>query len=224
LLVLLIVSSKVTFTGIILLSNKMKIKINCITSILILLFFYSENLDAQNVKIPKGTPIMVDGKFSVDEWKDAAVLKFNDSLVFFFKQTKEFVYVGIQPLVKNHKGGWIDLYITDNKEIYNLHASRKLGERRLEGMEWSNWGKWWTNEGYWTANFGRPEDMILEGKPKVIQLNDDGWEFQIRKSKFIGKEWKLMIDVSIMLDGVTNFIYPSNSTNTQSNGWIILKI
>lgn len=193
---------------------------------LIMNFTVVGSLFAQDtILIPEGKTIMVDGKFSEQEWSDAKTMTISEKIKLYFKQSEEYVFIGIEPPLEGYNGGWVDLYIegTDD-EILNLHASRKLGERKLSNGQWQEWQKWWTNEGSWRANYIRPDDIEENGEKKVIQLKDEGWEYQIKKSRFKNNQWKLMFDISIVLKGFKNIKYPTDSENTKSNKWLIIEL
>ncbi|EMR01428.1 hypothetical protein ADICEAN_03439 [Cesiribacter andamanensis AMV16] len=182
-------------------------------------------LGQARLSIPKGRPIMVDGKFSDREWVDARTLLVRDSIRLYFKQTKEYVYIGIQPLAKEYSSGWIDLFVADEGQgIYNLHASRKLGERRLADGQWEGWKEWWTNEGSWRANYSRPDDIRESDRWKVVQLKDEGWEFQISKRRFSSSQWKIMFDISLMFQEVANIKYPAAVADTTPDAWLQLRL
>jgi len=192
----------------------------------VLNFFIVEQIFSQSiVLVPQGKPVMVDGKFSEQEWADAKTIAISEEVKLYFKQSEEYIYLGIEPPSKEYKGGWVDLYISGNDgEILNLHASRKLGERKLINGEWKKWSKWWTNEGSWRANYNRPNDIDENGESKVVYLKDKGWEYQIRKSKFKKNQWKIMFDISLVLKGFKSIKYPANTENIKSDNWLILQL
>ena len=192
-----------------------------------LLFFLtilnlSNALGQTNILVPHGIPVMIDGDFTGKEWNDGKVITIQDSIKLFFKQTEEFVFIGIEPPKKGYNGGWIDLYLSEGENnIFNLHASRKLGERKLTNGKWEDWDKWWTNKGKWKANYIRPDDIEENGKTKAIQLKDDGWEYQIRKDKFGKGNWRILFEISIVLNGFKNIKYP-NELTTEAKNWLVL--
>lgn len=198
--------------------------------LLILLCFLNTGpvLSQNRVTIPNGKPIMVDGKFSDKEWSDSKNIITQDSTKLFFKQSKDYVFIGVQPIQKIYRGSAIDLYITAGTDkVYNLHASRKLGERQLESgqwKEWDRWDKWWTNDGSWSANYGRPDDIKEDGKTKVILLEDEGWEYQIRRDKFRADQWKILFDLFLMQEKLNNIKYPASGVTTKADNWLILKL
>ncbi len=177
------------------------------------------------IPIPMGKPVMINGQFTSGEWDDAYFIPVNDTVTIFLKQTEEYVHIGIQHLTVHPKGGWADMYISDAHETFNLHASRKLGERKLRGMAWPDWTEWWNNAESWTANFTRHDDKRTESKSMVVPLPDSGWEFQIRKSKFTNNHWKLMFEISLYQEnGYKTIIYPANTTNTKTTDWLIVNL
>jgi hypothetical protein len=185
----------------------------------------SSALAQTKISIPKGKPVLIDGKFSEQEWTDARMLLIQDSIKLYFKQSKEYVYIGIQPTAKEYSSGWVDLFLADEaKGIYNLHASRKLGERRLTGEQWGGWDQWWTNEGSWRANYSRPDDVRENDRWRVVQLKDEGWEFQISKWRFSSSQWKIMFDISLMFQETANVKYPAAVVDTKPDNWLLLRL
>lgn len=177
------------------------------------------------ITVPKGKHIMVDGRFSSGEWADAKTVKIQESITLYLKQSADYVYIGLQAPVQNYRSGWIELYLSDTPDnVVNLHASRKLGERKLADGAWGPWKDWWTNQGKWQANYYRPDDVQEDGRWKVVQLQDEGWEYQIRKSAFGKGPWKIFFDVSLMAEEVQTIKYPANGEDTKPENWLILKI
>lgn len=176
---------------------------------------------AQQVQLPMGSHVMIDGSYD-SEWSDAAVVVIQDSVRLYFKQTSEFVYIGIQPPAKGYNGGWVDLYLADGgNQLHNLHASQKLGERKLIDGEWPDWNLWWTNQLRWVANYSKPIDVEAHGKKSTGYRNDDMWEYQIRKDAFDGNSWKILVDFSVVLYTFKRIQYPGEST-TNSERWLLI--
>jgi len=174
------------------------------------------------IAVPYGKPIMIDGFFSENEWEDAKVITIDNHLKLLFKQTREFVYIGIQPQNAGFNGGWVDLYISDEENrTFDLHASQKLGERKLNNGQWEAWEKWWTNGDKWSANFMRIDDKKVNGITSETQLVDNGWEYQIRKNQFSGNIWKIQFDISVVLNEFKKIKYPEG-LSTRTDDWLSL--
>jgi hypothetical protein len=199
-------------------------KANLLICFLILLCSISA-FSQSTVPVPKGKPIMVDGRFGTGEWADAKTINVQESITLYLKQSADYVYIGIQAPVQNYRSGWIELYLSDGADnIINLHASRKLGERKMVNGEWGPWKDWWTNQGKWHANYYRPDDVQEDGRWKVVQLQDEGWEYQIRKSAFGKGLWKVFLDVSLLTEEVQSIKYPANGADSKPENWLQLKI
>lgn len=184
------------------------------------------SLAQEGIKVPKGKPIMIDGIFSSNEWTDAKSITINFQTKLHFKQSDEYVFIGVEPPLADFKSGWIDLYLSDNSDTIrnlNLHASRKLGERILQKEEWKDWEQWWGNEGKWRANYTRPKDVGTGTEQKTVPLSDNGWEFQIRKSAFEEGDWKLLVYASMILEKFETIEYPKGARTTDNSAWLTMK-
>jgi len=182
------------------------------------------------VTIPKGADIMVDGVFSEGEWSDAHTVTIAEGTRLHFKQSGKYIYIGVQFSSANNVGGWIDIYLQGNPgEIVNLHSSRKLGERKLAGDQWPEFDQWWTTRGDWTANYGKPDDIQVNGKRKEIWTPVEGWEFQIKRGRFKSNQWQVLFEPSCMFPKGSakrrlQQVFPTNGVKTKPDGWMTLKI
>lgn len=201
---------------------------NLITFLTIVLGFLSQNAWAQQtVKISEASssssPILIDGMFSKDEWQDARTVKVNDSVTLLFKQFKGHVFIGVK--TDTPYPAYVDMFLqTENNELYNLHASMQIGERRLTGDSWTDrepaWR--WGNHVGWIANeskYDQTKDRSLPDKEKVFPF--EGREFQLLRSRFAGKIWKLRVEVRGSTEDV---VYPVNSQRTETASWLILRL
>jgi hypothetical protein len=137
--------------------------------------------------IPKGKSVMVDGALEQGEWDDALVKDLAGLARIRIKRSEEYVFLAVELL--NSDDGSLDLYVSpSSSEIYDLHASAKLGERKLVNRTWPEW-KWWNNSG-WVANTSRVDSFQTPSfLPTKVR------EFQISCEKFQGSQWKLMLEV-----------------------------
>src|SRR5258708_35116170 len=76
--------------------------------------------------------VMIDGVLSKDEWQDAKRVEIPDVATFYFQQSAESVYIAVE--YTKQPSGIVDLYLG---EIYDFHASAKLGERKLHANMYS---------------------------------------------------------------------------------------
>lgn len=183
----------------------------------LLLGLASLSVAADPVRVPKGKPVLLDGRLGTDEWKDAAQLPLGDVARVYVKESDGFIWLAVEFLAA--PTGTLDLYLTaaDGK-LYDLHASAKLGERVLTSAEWGNEWTWWNNEG-WTATFARIDTF----EPRRFK-DDKAREFQIARSRFPGKEWRVMFDVMTRVDqnwSTTRF--PTTAKNTEPRDWYTLR-
>jgi hypothetical protein len=148
-------------------------------SLAALIFAPAALAQSSTVRVPKGTPVLLDGKVEANEWRDAARLKAADDFDLYLKQAGGFLYVALKPATPKRLG--VNLYFGRNGQApyLNMHASAKLGERQLSETEidnanWPEWKTWWTNTG-WAANVVRVDNWSSR-----TFLDDEGKEFQIR--------------------------------------------
>jgi hypothetical protein len=110
------------------------------------------------------------------------------------KVSGAFVYVAVQ--FPARRSGFTDVYIaSEDGSIHDLHASAKLGERQLHDGTWSEWRNWWNNQG-WVANVSQVESF-----EKRTFVPADVREYQIERSRFVGREWRLMLDMPMESQG-----------------------
>jgi hypothetical protein len=99
-----------------------------------------------------------------------------------------------------------------------LHASAKLGERRFQNGAWPEW-IWWNNQG-WVANVSRVDSF-----EKRTFLPTNAREYQIRKSRFPGREWKVMIEFLTPAEPEWKTTpYPAGCVNSNTKGWLVLRL
>jgi hypothetical protein len=132
------------------------------------------------VHVPAGKPVMVDGKIGPGEWSDAAEAEGPGGARLYIKTSGDFVYVAVQ--FPAGRSGFTDIYLTsEDGGVYDLHASAKLGERRLDGGKWPEWSNWWNNRG-WVANVSRVDSF-----EKRTFVPAGVREYQIERSRFVGR-------------------------------------
>lgn len=161
---------------------------------------------------------MVDGVFSKGEWDGAARLSLRNAQLY-VQQSSEFVYLAIE--YARGSSGIVDLYLSPRPgEIYDLHASAKLGERRLQSAGFPDW-IWWNNRD-WTANVSRVDSF-----EKRSFLATPIREFQIRRSRFPGNSWRIRLQLT-MMDATNNTqsitVFPANSTERNVSDWLRLDL
>jgi hypothetical protein len=158
--------------------------------LLVLVLVIPSLVAVDHITVPRGRMVMIDGKISGDEWIDAGQVELGGSGLLFFKTAGQYVYFAVQ--LPNNRSGFVDLYLAPaDGKLYDLHSSAKLGQRVLSGGHWPEWNSWWNNRG-WVANVSRVESFD-EKKflPETIR------EFQIDRSYFAGRVWKIMLEISL---------------------------
>jgi len=174
----------------------------------------------QQVRVPhSSTVVMVDGKLSLDEWKDAAKVEVPRVVDIYFKQAAGFVYIAVA--YTKFPSGIVDLYLAPGDgQIYDLHASAKLGERQFEGGKWPEW-TWWNNRD-WVANVSR-----VDSWEKRTFLPEPIREYQIRRSRFPGDVWRVRFELTEITEQNETFpviVLPGESNNHNPADWFVLNL
>lgn len=168
------------------------------------------------VKVPVDhASVMIDGRFEVKEWAGAARLHVNDSVSLYVKQDAENVYWCLHAAIPNPALVVVDFYLSHHDSLVNLHASAKLGERVWKNHTYGEW-TWWNNRG-WVATVARID--VLEQRKF---LRDEAKEFQLRKSRFGEKEYRLMFDISYPAH--LTMKYPAAADTAHTGQWLHLTL
>lgn len=177
--------------------------------------FGNKYSQGQQIKIPKGKTILIDGKVQKTEWDDSEVVFVSDSITLNLKADMEYIYLAIQ--VAEGKNAIADLYCTTGTDIINLHASAKLGQRILKNEKWPDWN-WWNND-LWTANVSRVESFEHR-----TFLKENVREFQVSKQFFSASNTKFFFEVTYLsMSRVTSAVpYPSNAIKSKTGNWLNL--
>ncbi len=169
------------------------------------------------VDVPAGAPVMIDGKYDAATWRDAAVVDMGGGAAMHIKTSAGFVFIAIT--LPDSQSGFTDLYIAPGDgSLLDLHASAKLGERRRDRSGWPEFETWWNND-RWVANVSRVDSF-----DKRTFLPQHVREYQIQRSRFPAREWRLAIDMSINVDGDYHVVrYPAAAADSTSDGWITVR-
>jgi hypothetical protein len=170
---------------------------------------------AQSIAVPMGKPVMLDGSLDAD-WRDAAMQDLGKLGRLYVKRSDEFVWLAVKV---NGGNGNVDLYLSpQGGEIYDLHSSAKLGERKLVNGAWPEY-VWWNNE-EWVGTVSRVDSF-----EKRTFLPTAVRQFQIRRSRFPGAEWKIMLEIVTPAEPEWKVTpYPKGVTNSNTEGWMVLKL
>lgn len=173
-----------------------------------------------HVAVPQ-TPsaVMIDGILSEGEWQKAARVDVPGTAELYFQRSDEFIYVAVK--YTNSPSGIVDLYLSPREgEVYDLHASAKLGERQLRANQFSDWN-WWNNRG-WTANISHVDSF-----EKRTFLPAPIREYQIRCSRFPTRAWRVRFELTAMnSNNQTQFhtVFPRDTTDKSTAGWLLLSL
>jgi hypothetical protein len=133
----------------------------------------------------------------------------------YIKISEDFVYVAVQ--FPAGRSGFTDIYITsEDGGIYNLHASAKLGERRLDGGKWPEWSNWWEQPGV------GGERSQVDSFEKRTFVPAGVREYQIERSRFVSREGRLMLDMSMESQGgkYTVVRFPASASDCNREKWL----
>ena len=181
----------------------------------LLLFASLTNAVGQEVEVPNSkSPVLLDGKFSENEWQEARMVIVNDSLMLYIKQDAEYLYWCLRNKNKNPSLIGVDFYLSHQAGLINLHASAKLGERTFNNGTYGEWF-WWNNRD-WTANVARFNSF--EGQRF---LKDEAKEFQLRKSRFALPSLRMMFQLE---QPAKPPAFPLGSEPEDTQKWLILKL
>ena len=189
---------------------------------LLLLVWVSHPAGPNNlhIRVPQtSSVVMIDGVLSEGEWQHAVSVDVPDTARLYFQRSADFVYVAVQ--YTNSPSGIVDLYLSPREgEVFDLHASAKLGERQLRGKTFPDWS-WWNNHD-WTANISHVDSF-----EKRTFLPAPIREYQIRHSRFGSNAWRVRFELTAM--GANNetqahAVFPHGTIDTSTAGWLELDL
>ena len=188
--------------------------------------------DAETMIIPMGdgVPILLDGLFSPGEWEDAKRIDIHENVSLFLKAYGGHVFIGVR--ISPFRTSAVDMFFCrDGGRIHHLHASAQIGERLLD----DNSGRWdrppfvWGKTADWSANEVRWDErkmqaLIQEGRDEgeaqeAANYTYDGFEFQVRESKFGPGPWPFRIEVPMAPHIDKPVIFPAGTRMTPVKGW-----
>lgn len=193
--------------------------------------------ESELIKVPEGNgnPVLIDGIFSHAEWEDAKKIDVSQNVSLYLKKYRGHIFVAVK--VTPYRTFVVDLFISpDGKSIHHLHASAQISERQVNENSgpWDNpsfiYGfssDWYANEIRW--NNEKMQALMKEGKSRdeaqeMSYFKYDGYEFQIKESKFSSNNWLLRIEVPILPDYDKPVVFPSNTKMTSTKGWMRLEL
>ena len=168
------------------------------------------------------------------EWSDGKLTPINNAYNLYYKEDERYYYMAVQRT--DNRPFYIDMFISHQANLYNIHASTQLGERWLNEKDWSDEKPeyHWGNNKDWIAN------MVLFDRKKIRQLRKEGFEgninleavfsyngfeFQFSKSRWDFPQSKFRIEMRDMfgMEDFEEIIFPENSTRYNDSNWFQLK-
>lgn len=166
---------------------------------------------AAELRVPRGEPVLADGRCDAAEYARAARERLSDAVELLALRYGDFIALCLRYTPAQANG--VDLFIADGDgRLHNLHASAMLGQRERTADGWPAW-TWWNNRG-WSANPVRPRDFkTLAFEPS------EATEFVLRRDAFAAP-WRMRIDVHTREPLV---IWPTGSSADDAKDWIALR-
>ncbi len=189
------------------------------------------------IKVPEGNgkPVLLDGLFSPGEWEDAKKLDIHQNVILYLKKYSGHVFIGVK--INPYRTSVVDLFISpDGKNIHHLHASAQICERVVDedSGPWDNptfvYGysvDWYANEIRWDN--AKMQELMRQGKSRdeaqeMSYFKYDGYEFQIKQSKFASHQWLFRIELPMAPDFDKPTIYPNGTVMKSTKDWIRLEL
>jgi hypothetical protein len=194
--------------------NKMKKILKVLQMVIVWLLLATPGRGQTKVPYDQSS-VMIDGRFEPKEWRGALKVKVNDSMSLYVKQDKENLYWCLHAATPRPVLLMVDFYLAQDSRLLNLHASAKLAERPWQDSTYGGW-TWWNNRG-WQATVARPDQP-----ENRMFLPDQAKEFQLRKSRFSGKEMRLMFEISHPHNLVLKF--PAHADTAHAGQWLWLQL
>lgn len=193
--------------------------------------------EERSISVPEGDgrPVLLDGLFSPGEWGDAEKIDIHPNVSLYLKKFRGHVFIGVK--ITPYRTSVVDMFISpDGQNIRHLHTSAQIGERIVhdDSGPWDNpsfiWGNsvdWYANEIRWDN--GKAQELMKEGKSRgeaqdMTRFKYDGYEFQIKQSKFPSDLWLFRIEVPMGPDFNGPVIFPAGASMKSTQGWIRLKL
>jgi hypothetical protein len=187
---------------------------------LLLIVLQATRSDNLHIRVPQtSSAVMIDGVFSQGEWQHAVSVDVPGTARLYFQRSADFVYIAVQ--YTKSPSGIVDLYVSPREgEVFDLHASARLGERQLRSNAFPDWS-WWNNRD-WTANTSHVDSF-----KKRTFLPAPIREYQIRYSRFASSAWRVRFELTGM--GANNEIQahavlPQDTSNNSTTGWLQLNL
>ena len=196
--------------------------------------FFGGEVEGQSVAVPvsDGRPVMTDGLLGEGEWGDALSIPVGNSVILYLKEHRGHVFVGLhcgdleKPFAANL------FLVGSDGSLHELHVSAQIGERVLAkgeseypGWVWGYSPGWYANEARWDQS--RAEALITEGWSRTEAQREalfpqDGFEFQILRSRFPSEDWIFRLEVLFSPDYDSPLVFPAGTSGIDPEGWMRL--
>lgn len=191
-----------------------------LSSVIIFLTGAAIASESTAVKFTNKTPLF-DGRCNQDEWQAATKLQLPAQIDIYLMHNNESLFVCAKGKAEDYTV--IDLYIEDTEtgQLYNLHASAQLQERKLIDTDWSD-SEFWNHQdwgGFWVPYAGETE---TESGKRTKFLEGSHREIQVLRKKFAGDSWNMMIRISaVNHEGKygAEFFFPEKAMDKDRSTW-----
>lgn len=182
---------------------------------------------ARAVRVPRATatPVLLDGQRSAGEWDDARSILVDRSVRLLLKQHGGHVYLAVSTGTRVPRP--VDVFLNDaSGRTHVLHASMQIGERALPDTLWTDttpaWR--WGNHVDWIANEAKQDALQPSERPFSARLFPaDLTEFQIRRSRFPGRTWRVRVEVGAFPGTEGAYRFPKDASRDPAT-WAVLQL
>jgi hypothetical protein len=165
----------------------------------------------------------VDGFLTDAEWSRAARVSGGDGIEFLFAANDNHYAIAVLSGAKGPH--YVDVFVLQGGEIVNLHASFKVGERRLVGRDWtdSTPATAWGRTTGWTANSVRKRKDVKPETDFARSLEPyQGYEFVLDKSKYGAGPLHVRIEARDFLGQKADVVFPAGSSRFDPTSWAVV--
>jgi hypothetical protein len=170
-------------------------------------------------------PLTLDGKIDSTEWKGACVVPL--AAGFHWRVVMDEQSIRMAWTAPSALPFYVDVYVLDPQgDVLNLHASMKLGERRLSGDAWDDRSPpfVWGDPIGWRANVATVDTDVPSSAPFTERLHRrDGIELSLSRQRF---DFPLVLRFELrdFAGAQADIAYPSASTRHEREGWLRLRV
>lgn len=197
---------------------------SALSSMAVLLFAAAGVL---SVPLTTTADIVADGQIREPEWANARRIAMAEGVSVLVKADAQTVAIAVRNAPRGAPQ-YTDLFIVaEDGQVWNLHASMQLGERKLPGRAWTDDAPAfaWGNNVDWRANEVAVKPGADADAPFAAQVQPcDGQEFLIARRKLPGKRWGVRIEVRDFMNERPDLAHPEGSDRHDSGGWAAIAL